>query len=190
MALLPSDPKQQQRLLIGALPLLLLFGYWYFFHGKRREEITQLESRLETLETRNGAARARAMSGGPELEQKLARYEEHIVLLEELVPRSEELPDLLHAMTLRAQENRVDLVRLTPGGAEPSPFYTLQTYEISVFGAYHDVGRFLTAVGSLPRIVTPIELTVTRRAQTPRDEGVQVQASFRIKTYVIPAPTA
>lgn len=185
MALLPSDPKQQRMLMIGLLPIVGLFAYWYFMHGGRTEEIDQLSSRLETLESKNAAARARAQAGGPELEERLALYEQHIARLEELVPSSEEVPELLHSMSLRAQETGVDLAKMTPADSTPGPYYTLQSYDIVVFGAYHDVGRFLTAVGSLPRIVTPVEVAITPRGRG--GEGpAQVQSSFRIKTYVLP----
>ena len=63
MALLPSDPQQQRKLLIGLVPLLGLFAYWYFYHGDKKAEIASLESRLESLETKNAAARARAQRG-------------------------------------------------------------------------------------------------------------------------------
>ena len=188
MALLPSDPTQQKKLLLGLLPLALLFAYWYFFHGKKTDEITRLETRLEQLESKNDAARVRARAGGPDLEKRLALFEQHIIRLEELVPSSEDLPDLLHAMTLRAQEHRVDLAKLEPEPPVPGPYYTLQSYKVVVFGGYHDVGRFLAAVASLPRIVAPVDITIVPRPRSAGDEEVQVQTSFRIKTYVLPAP--
>ncbi|HEX7118720.1 MAG TPA: type 4a pilus biogenesis protein PilO [Longimicrobiales bacterium] len=184
MALLPSDPVHQRKLMIGLIPLLALFGYWYFLHGKKKDEIAALETRLENLETKNAAARVRARQGGPELERRLAQYEEHIRRLEELVPQSEEVPELLHSISVEAQENRVDLAKLTPQTPVPGTYYTLQTHDMIVLGAYHDVGRFLTAVGSLPRIVTPVNLTLTPVAA--EDGATHVQAEFRIKTYVIP----
>lgn len=187
MAPLPSDPKARQKLLLGALPLLLLGAYWFFLHGSKVEEIERLESRLESLESKNNTARARAMAGGVlELEQKLALYEEHVAWLEELVPRSEEVPELLYAISLRAQESRVDLAVFNPGEDSPGPYYTLKTFEIGVLGGYHDIGRFLTAIGSLSRIVTPYDLVLAPRRTSSPDEPFQVQATFRIKTYVIP----
>lgn len=190
MPLLPADPKQQKKLLLGLLPLVALLVYWYVYHGKKTEEIAALEARLEQLETKNDAARARARSGGPDLEKRVAVLEQHILRLEELVPSSEELPELLHSMTLRAQEHGVDLVKLEPEDPIQGAFYNQQSYQMVVFGGYHDVGRFLAAIGSLPRIVTPVDLAIVPRARTQQEDGPsQVQTSFRIKTYVLPAPT-
>lgn len=184
MALLPSDPQQQRKLLIGLVPLLGLFAYWYFYHGDKKAEIASLESRLESLESKNAAARARAQRGGPELERTLAEYERYIVKLEELVPDSEEIPELLHMISVQAQQYGVELARLTPHNPEPGDFYMLQTHDVAVFGKYHDIGRFLAAVGSLPRIVTPVNLVLVPRQGS--DGTADIQATFRIKTYVIP----
>ena len=42
MALLPQDPQKQKLILIGLLPILLAFGYYYFFHTKRVEDLQRL----------------------------------------------------------------------------------------------------------------------------------------------------
>jgi type IV pilus assembly protein PilO len=191
MAFSLSDPKTQKRLLAVAAPVLLLIGYWHFFHGPAQEEIDRMESRLEVLEGRNAAARARAQ-GGPELEKKLALYEEQILQLEKLVPLSEEVPELLYDLSLRAQENGVELARMKPSDESPGAYYTLQTYDIAVFGSYHDIGRYLAAIGSLPRIVTAYDLKIEPRQERDRSGAIRLQAEFKIKTYVLPsaAPVA
>lgn len=188
MALLPSDPQVQKKLIIALVPFLLLLGYWYFFHSPAQDELGKLEGRLEALETKNASARNRAQQGGRDLEKKLALYEEHIRNLEELVPRSEEVPELLYDLTLRARENGVELALLNPNQEEPGAYYTLHTYSIAVYGAYHDIGRYLTAIGSLPRIVTPYDIKLQPRQEKGKSDAVRLQAEFQIKTYVLPPP--
>lgn len=188
MALLPSDPQVQKKLIIALAPFLLLLGYWYFYHSPQQDELGKLEGRFEALEAKNANARARAQQGGRDLEKKLALYEEHIRHLEELVPRSEEVPELLYDLTLRARENGVELALLNPNHEETGAYYNLHTYSIAVYGAYHDIGRYLTAIGSLPRIVTPYNLKLQPRQQQGNSDKVLLQAEFQIKTYVLPPP--
>jgi type IV pilus assembly protein PilO len=190
MALLPSDPQQQKRFVIGALPLLLLFGYYQFLHGSRVEQADALESRLEQLTATNNAAKAIASRGGPELEKRLAIYEQHMRQLEELIPKREEVAELLHAMTLRAKSSGVDLTKVKPEADDPGPFYTKKVYELGVKGTYHDVASFLTEIGSLPRIVTPIDLKLVKPqgGAMARNGAPVLEANFRIVTYVIPEP--
>jgi type IV pilus assembly protein PilO len=159
-------------------------------HRTRAAEIAELKTELETLETGNAAAKILAEQGGPELEQRLAMLEQHMVRLEELIPDREEVPDLLHSMGLRAQSTGVELTRMKPELEEVGPYYTKQTYEIGVKGTYHRVGQYLAEVGSLPRIITPVEFKLQSNTnETDRRTGAPLlNASFRIVTYIVPEP--
>jgi type IV pilus assembly protein PilO len=184
---MPKDKAGQQKLLMVILPVLILLGYWYFMHGKRKEEIATLETRLEALEQKNRVAKTIALSGGPELQQKLALYEQHMKRLEELIPKNEEVAALLNGLSERAMDTNVDLALMKPEIAEPGAFYTQQTYQINVIGVYHDIARYLAAVASLPRIVTPVQLSVKPRGtEMSRDGTPKLSANFKIVTYVIP----
>lgn len=189
MTLLPEHPERQKKLLAGITALVLFLMYYQFIHAERTAEIAALELRLEALETTNTEAKALARQGGPELEDKLAVLEQRILRLEELIPHREEVPDLLHAMTLRAQGTGVELTRMSPQREEPGPYYSKQTYEIGVKGTVHRVGRYLAEIGSLPRIVTPTRLTLqSGSGGTDRDGSPLLDASFRIVTYIVPDP--
>lgn len=185
---LPKDKAGQQKLLLGLLPFLVFFAYYQFIHGDKKTEIAGLETRLEELEAKNRAAQAIALSGGPELAQKLALYEQHMVRLEELIPKSEEVAMLLNSLAERAIDTNVDLSLMRPEASEQGEFYTQQTYQIQVIGLYHEVGRYLSSIASGPRIVTPVQLRVAVRPATEtRDGSPRLNADFRIVTYVIPS---
>jgi type IV pilus assembly protein PilO len=186
MALLPQDPAKQKQLLIGLLPLLLLLAFYYLLHLPRTEEIEQREARLEELETKNNVAAAIAQRGGPELERRLAIYEQHIQRLEQLIPTAEEVPRLLNSVTSRAQAVGVELTAYRPAGDEAGEHYSRRVYEISVLGSYHDIGGFLAEIGSLERIITPTSVTLLPQPAETRDGSQRLLASFRIETYVLP----
>ena len=84
----------------------------------------------------------------------------------------------------RAEATDVQLALMRPEEDAATEFYRRVTYEMGVIGTYHDVGQFLSEVGSLPRIVTPIDVTLRRREDTRN----QLEANFRIETYVLPPP--
>jgi type IV pilus assembly protein PilO len=184
---LPKDKAGQQKLLLAVLPFLVFFGYYQFMHGEKKLEIAGLEARLEELETKNRTAQQIALSGGPELAQKLALYEQHMTRLEELIPKSEEVAMLLNGLAERAMDTNVDLSLMKPEISEPGEFYTQQTYQIQVIGLYHEIGRYLSSIASGPRIVTPVRLRLmVRPATEARDGSPRLNADFRIITYVIP----
>jgi len=189
MALLPTDSASQKKLLVGLIPLLALFAYHQLAHGKQVEAGDALETRLEILTAQNNAAKVLAAQGGPELERKLAIYEEHMRLLEELIPKREEVAELLHSITERAITAGVDLTNVKPESEDPGPFYTRRITVLGVRGTYHNIAAFLTEIGSLPRIVTPIELKLSKPAgplALDRQGRPLIDANFRIVTYVIP----
>lgn len=185
MGLGPSDPAQQKKLLIGLIPILLLVGYWYFLHGAKAEEVAGMRTRIETLEQNNNTARAIANQGSAaDLQRRLELYEEHMIRLEELIPSGDEVPELLNMIATRAEGTDVQLALMRPDEDAAGQFYRRVTYEMGVFGTYHQIGAFLSEIGSLPRIITPIDLTLRRR----EDGSSELEASFRIETYVLPQP--
>ncbi|NIP81809.1 MAG: type 4a pilus biogenesis protein PilO [Gemmatimonadetes bacterium] len=184
---LPDDPTKQRRVLLGLLPILLLVAYWYWPHSGAVEEVDAMRTRLENLEARNSQARLRAPQSA-QLEERLAQFERHIQRLEQLVPRSEEVSRLLNTISERADQIGVEVARFNPGATAPGPHYNRRVFEMTVLGSYHEVGRFLSEIGSLPRIVTPINLNMQPDDRRERDQGQGLRASFQIETYVLPEP--
>jgi len=190
----PSNPKQRNALIAGVFLLVLIYPFYAFWYKGRREEVTALQTRLETLEDQNRRAQVLAARGGGDLEERLALYERQVSKLEELIPAAEEVAGLLDDITLAARRVGVELNRMIPEPPEAGAFYTKTSYEMSAVGEYHDVARFLTEVASLQRIVTPVECEVELYAQPnlfPEYES-PILVNFRIETYVLPqaAPPA
>ncbi len=160
-------------------------------HRGRSVEIRRMERRLEQLVAGNEHARGLAPDGTAELERRLKRHADRIARLEQLIPRSEEVPALLEALAAEARDSGLgDLTLIRPAEAESNPFYTRRNYEISVEGGYHQVARFLTAIASLPRIVAPMELEMTAMVGQAVDPNPAVRAHVRIGTYVRPPGAA
>jgi type IV pilus assembly protein PilO len=190
MGLIPSDPAQQKKMMIALLPLVLVGAYYFLLHGSSTEELERKQRRLEQIEGRNRNAQQLAAQIGPELESRLAIYEQHMLRLEELIPHAEEVPQLIATMATRAEETGVEIAQLNPGRVEQSEHYNRQTFEIGVLGEYHDLGEFLASIGSLPRIITATNLRVGPAPGTRTVEGdaLRLRADFRIQTYVLPPP--
>lgn len=188
----PTDPKQRNTLIVGVLLLALMYPFYSFWYKGRREEVTVLQTRLETLEDQNRRAQVLAARGGGDLEERLALYERQVSKLEELIPAAEEVAGLLDDISRRGVRAGVEVNRIVPEPPEAGAFYTKTSYTMSVIGEYHAVAAFLAEVASLPRIVTPVELEIAL-FQTPAlfpDYESPIQANFRIETYVLPEPGA
>jgi type IV pilus assembly protein PilO len=195
MASLPPLDKDTRTRLILAVALLL--GLLYVFHDyvytPKHDEVTALETRLATLQQQNNTARALAGNATTaDVERRLASYRDQLKAVEGLIPSSEELPDLLDDISAQAQRSGVEISLIQPAGATQEQYYTRRTYDMAVVGPYHAIGSFLTQVGSLQRIVTPLNVVLTPRAPAPNapaGASPNLEARFSIETYVIPTAT-
>ena len=184
-----ADPQARQKLILGVM-LVAARGYatYEYVYTPRAEAVAAMEERLETLEAKNGAARRLVRNQGREaVERRLALYRAQLDEVEGLIPSSEELPDLLDAISAEAQRTGVDLALIQPVGAEAEAFYTRRTYDLAVIGSYHQIAEFLSEIGSLPRIVTPINLNLAAREGAEPGSTPRLEAKFSIETYVLPS---
>jgi type IV pilus assembly protein PilO len=191
MALLPKDKKSQQLLLLGMVPLLLAFIYYQFVYSGTKTRIEEMDQQVANLKTKNDAMAAVIAQYGTELPQQLAVYEEHMRRLEQLIPRREDVPMLISNITERAHSLGVELAGLNPAGEEAGEHYSRQSYELQVLGDYHRLADYITAIGSLPRIIRParLNLNVEGSQESAKAPTRMLRARFRIETYISPDST-
>lgn len=197
MALPPLDTQQKKNLIYGgALLALVAFGFYDRLYTPRSARISELQDRLEALETVNSRSRALTRGAEGRIDQQLVLYRQQLELAEGLIPSAEEVPNLLDAISAEAQRAGVRIHLIQPVSATEENFFTRRVYDMAVTGGYHQIGEFLTRVASLPRIVTPTNLTVAPVAQTgeagaaPAGRAAELEARFSIETYVIPTAAA
>ncbi len=190
MALLPADPKgrKQALLLMG----ILVAAGWYvakmYVLDPRQTELATFESQLQSLEIQNRRSRALA-ARKDDLKARMEIQERQLLIFEEFIPESEEVPELLDAISKEAQLTSVELSRIRPQAAEAGEFYTKQVWELSVLGDYHNVGRYLARIASLPRIIKPTNLQISPAPQSraTRNMEAPLEVSFNIETFVLGA---
>jgi type IV pilus assembly protein PilO len=188
----PSDPKQRNLMLGGIAFLIAIVPFRMYMLSPRVLENTAVQEHVEFLEGQNRRASVQAARGGGELEERTAIYERHVQKLEELIPAAEEVASLVNDISGAARAADVEPIRMVPEPAETGAFYSKTSYDMAVIGDYHNVARFLTNVGSLSRIVTPVEVDIQVYDQADRypEMVTPVVVTFRIETYVLPDQSA
>lgn len=166
--------------------LVLIIPFNMYLLGPRREANEATQTDVERLVTMNRRASVLSAQGGGDLEARLALYERHVARLEELIPARDEVIPLLNDIQARARLYNVAVDGLDPEPTAAVGPYDLQAYTMAVIGEYHAVGRFLTAIANLPRIVTPVQLEIEVFSNTNQYPDLEspVRATFRIETYV------
>ena len=173
--------------------------YWNFVWTPKHTQLVELSVRLDTLDARNAAARARIAQGTvADLVAEAARLSKDLEVMRLLVPTGNELPSLIEQVSTAARREGLDIASLEPQPVINGETFDTYKYKITVTGGYHALGEFLTNVGSLTRIVAPINLSLALSTKKESNavklapEGTAaVESKFEIQTYVIrTAPAA
>lgn len=189
MALIPDDQRSQQRFL-GIVVLVAAAGLFYMYvYSPRTTELTELEDRIDQVEQQNETARART-GGLDRLRAELERTERLFAGLQELVPSRAEATEIYESMATRSEELNLDLVSVRPQEPDSTEagYYLRQQWDMTVQGDYHTLGRFLTMIGSLPRLARPRVQQIQPVGGQGGSEG-DVRANFTLETFVLAPDT-
>ncbi|HDS03610.1 MAG TPA: hypothetical protein ENN72_07895 [Firmicutes bacterium] len=156
-----NDPKYQKILFGILIGVALLVLFYLNVIGPQREEIGELKQKIEKEE--NEVKRLIALSKKiPELKQELEDKREEIVRISKSLPTKQEIPALLRQITDASQQAGVTLTYFNPGKLIPKEDYLEFKVDIQLQGTYHKVGRFLSQLSRLSRIINVGNLSISK----------------------------
>jgi type IV pilus assembly protein PilO len=189
MALLPQNPRSQKLLVVTLLSIGLAVVYQQLVWTPKNKDLTMIAVRLDTLDSLNKLAKSEVAKGtATKMKQEADTYARELAELRHLVPMENEVPALLESISTAARHAGLELSDVQPDGIVDGDQFNTYKYKLGVTGAYHQVGEFLANVGSLSRIVAPINLTLTPTSRVgerkPKKNEQFLDARFQIQTYV------
>jgi type IV pilus assembly protein PilO len=189
MALLPQNPRSQKLLVVTLLSVGLAAVYQQLVWTPKNKDLTMIAVRLDTLDSLNKLAKSEVAKGtATKMKQEADTYARELAELRHLVPMENEVPALLESISTAARHAGLELSDVQPDGIIDGDQFNTYKYKLGVTGAYHQVGEFLANVGSLSRIVAPINLTLTPTSRVgerkPKKNEQFLDARFQIQTYV------
>ena len=157
---------------------LFIYGYLFYFWFPTAVKIEANTKKVASMESDINKAKMQKAKY-KDLEAKLTSLRAEKEAAEKKLPRERKLPDLLRTITALSRRYKVNIVSITPSGSAPVEYFTRVSYVISLNGNYHDVGRFLTALGLEERIMTSenLNMSATAGAET------SVSAQFTLVAY-------
>ena len=171
--------------LVCVIALALVGLYWVYVYTPKHVEVTALQVRVDSLESKNVAAKREMASGTiDKVKEEAARNEKDLNVMRQLVPTGNEVPSLLEQVSTAARRVGLDIATVEPEPVVIGEQFDTYRYKLSVSGGYHAVGEFLTNVGSLTRIVSPVNVTITTAAQKSKGAPAGLDARFVVQTYV------
>ncbi len=192
MAIGANMTKREQRFATLIVVAVVLTGaYLYFFHRPKSAEIAALALRVDSLETANEQAKKDYSTGSVDKLRKQAdEYQQRLKVMRRLVPTSNEVPALLEDISTAARRVGLELAAVEPMPVLQGEQFDTYRYKMSVTGGYHAVGRFLSNVGSLSRIIAPVTLEMKpavinnkKQARQKKNESL-IDTGFQVQTYV------
>jgi type IV pilus assembly protein PilO len=190
MALLPQNQRDQKLFIIGLLAVGLAGVYQQMYWAPKNQELTALSVRLDTLDSLNRLAKKEVAKGSSaKMKAEGDAYERELAVLRHLVPTSNEVPPLLEGISNAARRVGLEIAAVEPDGITNGDQFDTYKYKLAVTGPYHRVAEFFANVASMPRIVSPINVTVVPTSRPPSELKQKVgeqllDAKFGVQTYV------
>jgi type IV pilus assembly protein PilO len=192
MAFLANMTKREKSWAgIGLGGAMLLAAYWYFLYTPKTLELKAIQIHVDSLDKKNQQAKADIATGSLlKLRAQSAEYEQSLKVMQQLVPRSNEVPALLEDISTAARRVGLDLATVEPMPVLPGEQFDTYRYKLAVIGGYHPVGQFLSNVGSLNRIIAPVTMSIKlhpgadkTKAGVKKGESM-IDTEFQVQTYV------
>jgi type IV pilus assembly protein PilO len=195
MAIGPTSQKDQIKVGVGILAIAAAVAYWYFVFAPKSQDLAALKTHVATLDQSNQRAKAELAKGSVnDLREQARLYQRNLQLMRQLVPTSNEVPALLEQVSTAARKVGLDIATVQPEPVISGDQFDTYRYKLTISGSYHDVAEFLANVGSLTRIIAPVNLKLNpladQRLAARRTKGeAALNAEFEIQTYVAKAGT-
>jgi type IV pilus assembly protein PilO len=190
MALLPQSPRDQKLFVMALLVVGLVAIYQQLYWSPKAAEQTVLAARLDTLDSLNLIAKAEVARGNSaKMKAEGDAFARELGVLRHLVPTTNEVPALLESISNAARRAGLEISEVAPDGVMNGDRLDTYKYRLGVTGPYHRIAEFLSNVATMPRIVAPINVTLTPTSRTvlerrPQKGEVFLDAKFGVQTYV------
>ena len=194
MALLPKNQRDQVMVLLIIVAVALIGLYYAYVYSPKSDVLTGLQAHVDSLDASNQRAKAELAKGNvEELRAEAARLQASLEVMRQLVPTSNEVPALLEQVSTAARRVGLDLATVKPQPVIEGEVFDTYRYQLAVIGDYHALGEFLTNVGSLTRIVAPVNLALApltngaaldQRKKAQKNNNSVLDSRFEIQTYV------
>ena len=193
MALLPANKRDRILGGVGAAALALAIAYGMLVWQPRRDELVETEAHVDSLLVINQRAKSELAQGKTnELKIQADLLTADLKVMRLLVPTENEVPTLLDQVSTAARRVGLEIVDVQPLPTLVGDQYEAFKYRLVVRGgSYHQIADLLTNIGSLQRIVAPINVLLNPQSDTrlvKRNKMQNLEARFEIQTYVAHAP--
>jgi len=174
--------EQKKNFAFGVI-FAFTFCYIYWFHGIKPvgAKIQRKEAQIKQLETdiANTEIQARRL---PEIKREFADLTTQMADVDKKLPKDKNFSGLLRLLTNQLLRFHLTLTNLVPSAVQNENLYQSFPLQVTLTGRFHNLGRFLTAIGTQQRILSTENLKITLSGGS--DSDATIQANFTMTAYM------
>ncbi len=177
-------PVAAKAVLVVFLCGVVAGGWYWFITLDQLDNLTRVEAR-ET-ELRASFETKQRLAANLEIHQEqLVQIEEFLTDLLRQLPGSAEIAALLVDVSQTGLAAGLEFDLFRPAGEVSKSFYAELPIQVEVTGTYHDLGRFVSGLAALPRIVTVQDVVISSLEKDVRGAATasKLRMQATVKTY-------
>lgn len=159
---------------------ILAIGTWYFVLPKQEELARADAAEIELKQTFE--VKQRLVANLDAYRKQLATMENQFGELLQQLPSKTEVPSLLNDISQTRLASGLEEELFKPRPEELKDFYAVLPNDLIVTGGYHEVGRFISGVAALSRIVTIDDVRIEPITESGENTG-RLRMSVSANTY-------
>lgn len=177
-------PMAAKVILVLFLCGVLAGGWYWFITLDQIDKLSRVEAQEIELKT-SFEAKQRLAANLEIHREQLLQIEELLTDLLRQLPGSAEIAALLVDVSQTGLAAGLEFDLFRPAGEVSKSFYAELPIQVEVTGTYHDLGRFVSGLAALPRIVTVQDVVISSLDKNVRGAAAasELRMHATVKTY-------
>jgi len=177
-----SWPLPLRILVLVAIYGVVLLGGYYFLIAEQLDERSKLVDKENSLKA-EFESKALQAANIDTYQQQLDEMQKSFVTMLKQLPGKTEIPSILQDISQAAQVDGLKQDLFRPGNEATKDFYAEKPIDLQLDGGYHDLGKFVSDVAALPRIVTLHNIVIKPASGSTGGGTDNLTMTLTAKTY-------
>lgn len=169
------------KVLAGIFLLAIVLAGGYFLHVQDMQEELARQTREESTLKEQFESKVRQAANLDAYKDQMVLMEASFEQLLRQLPSDTEVPGLLEDITSAGLNSGLEFEEIRLLSEVAQQFYIELPIQVRVLGTYHELATFVSAVASMPRIVTLHDFAI--EPEKDASSGGRLAMNIQVKTY-------
>ena len=161
---------------------IIILGLFYFVYYKPKdEELTNIRDERVKVEQEVAHLRQKKQELD-KIEAELEQMKVTLSKLEAIIPKKEEISNILKSMQQLAYDTRLNITKFNQNPEIIKEFYAEQPISVAATGEYHNLAIFFDRLNSFQRLFNIEDFSI--KALRTQTDAATIPAEWNVKTYI------